>query len=230
MIKEIFSVFTKNSLMDRAFDSSFEMLDLTNDMYLKAKEILRETNSNDIEIDINDRDSTVNKYQRNVRKDVFNHLAVSGPEELASGLVLISIVIDLERIGDYTKNIADIAANHVQKLNGGKFEEKIVEIENAVTDVFERTIKCFRESDVELGIDILGDYKWVSYECDKIIDALIAEEDTNIGSGSAVALAIYVRSLKRIYSHLRNVVTSVVNPFHRIGYKVKQKHIPNSNK
>ena len=112
MIKEILSVFKSNTLMDRAFQRSYDMLDLTYKMYLQAKEVLRHTEHTDIEVDITDEDIEVNKYQREVRKDVFNHLVLTEGEQLSSGLVLISIVIDLERIGDYTKNIVEIAQNH----------------------------------------------------------------------------------------------------------------------
>ncbi len=45
----------------------------------------------------------------------------------------------------------------------------------------------------------------------------------NLSVGSAVTLALYFRSLKRINGHLRNITTSVVNPFHRIGFKPKKK-------
>jgi len=51
---------------------------------------------------------------------------------------------------------------------------------------------------------------------------LINEEDKNIRSGDAVSLAMYFRWLKRINSHLRNIMTSVVNPFDRVGFEPKK--------
>ena len=107
MLKELISVFKSDSLLDRAYNRSFEMLDLTHQMFLEAKKVLRHSDNNKIDFDINDQDSKVNKFQREVRKDVFNHLTMAGTESLASDLVLVSIVIDLERIGDLTKNIIE---------------------------------------------------------------------------------------------------------------------------
>ena len=69
---------------------------------------------------------------------------------------------------------------------------------------------------------MLKEYKWVSRKFDAKIESLIRGEDLALTSGSAVALAIYLRALKRIFSHLRNVTSSVVNPFHRIGFKPKK--------
>lgn len=225
MLKEIFSVFKSDTLMDRAFQRSFEMLDLTLKMYRQAKQVLRETEHNKVETDIYDEDSEVNKYQREVRKDVFNHLVLTEGEQLSSGLILVSIVIDIERIGDYTKNIVEVAMNHPQRLHAGKYEEDLLKLEDAVEDNFVRTIDVFKNSDEEAGRQLIKEYKWITKLSDDVINSLVKMEDPGIPAGSAVALALYFRSLKRIHSHLRNITTSVVNPFHRIGYKPKKKKI-----
>lgn len=223
MIKEILSVFKANTLMDRAFQRSYDMLDLTYNMYLQAKEVLRNTENTELEVDLSDEDIEVNKYQREVRKDVFNHLVLTDGEQLSSGLVLVSIVIDLERIGDYTKNIVEVAQNHPQRLHGGKFEDDLLRIEDGVDDNFKRTIEVFKTSDEDAGRQLLKEYKWIPRLSDKSLMSLVQQADPSITSGSAAALALYFRSLKRINAHLRNVTTSVVNPFHRIGYKPKKK-------
>jgi phosphate transport system protein len=222
MIKEILSVFKSNTLMDRAFQRSYDMLDLTYKMYFQAKEVLRNTEHTELEFDISDEDIEVNKYQREVRKDVFNHLVLTDGEQLSSGLVLVSIVIDIERIGDFTKNIVEIALSHPQRLHGGKFEDDLLRIEDAVDDNFKRTIDVFKTSDEVAARKLIKEYKWIPRVSDKILMALVKQEDPSITSGSAAALALYFRSLKRINAHLRNVTTSVVNPFHRIGYKPKK--------
>lgn len=230
MIKEILSVFKSDSLMDRAFKRSYEMLEITNEMFREAKRVLRKTDNSELNIDINSQDFIVNKFQREVRKDVFNHLAMSGNEELTSGMVLASIVIDLERIGDFTKNIVEIAQNHPQRLHAGDFEDDLLNLEKAIEDNFERTIYCFKNTDEKAAFELLKEYKKLSRKFDKKIESLIRGEDTTLTSGSAVALAIYLRALKRIFSHLRNVTSSVVNPFHRIGFKPKKKKNPKKNK
>ena len=223
MIREILSVFKANTLMDRAFQRSYDMLDLTYKMYLQAKEVLRNTEHAELEVDISDEDIEVNKYQREVRKDVFNHLVLTDGEQLSSGLVLVSIVIDLERIGDFTKNIVEIAQSHPQRLHGGKFEDDLIRIEDAVAENFCRTVEVFKNSDEQAARKLIKDFKWISKVSDESLMALVKQADPSITSGSAAALALYFRSLKRINAHLRNVTTSVVNPFHRIGYKPKKK-------
>jgi phosphate uptake regulator len=219
MYKKLLSIFKKDTLMDRAYHRSFLMLDITEEMFLKAKTSLRYTESNRVDIDIYDRDAEVNRYLRQVRRDVFNHLAVSGVEKLPSGLVLVSIIIDIERIGDYTKNIVELALHHPGKLHGGQCESDLKRVEGAVEDSFIRTKESFKAADVKAGQELLKEYEWVSRTCDTCLFGLIKEEDKNIRCGDAVSLALYFRWLKRISSHLRNITTSVVNPFESIGFK-----------
>jgi phosphate uptake regulator len=219
MFKKLLSVFQKDTLMDRAYRRSFLMLDITQDMFLKAKTSLRYSDSDQVDIDIYDRDAEVNRYQREVRRDVFNHLAISGVEKLPSGLVLVSIIIDIERIGDYTKNMIELALNHPKRLHGGKFESDLQRVEGAVEDSFIRAKESFEAADEKAGQELLNEYEWVSRVCDDCLYRLVKEEDKNILCGDAVSLAMYFRWLKRISSHLRNITTSVVNPFDGIGFK-----------
>jgi len=223
MFKELIAVFKNDSLMQRAYERSYEMLDRTHAMFLQAREILREKDQKLTGISINDEDHEINKYQKEVRRDVFEHLLLAGTNELAAGLVLVSIVIDLERIGDYTKNIVEIASEHSAMLKLGMYDKDLVTLEHDVIDYFEKASICFKNSDEELGRKLLAEYRSVSRKCDELLMSLLRGEDGTISVSSAVALTLYIRSLKRIYSHLRNIVTSVVNKFPRIGFKPKKK-------
>jgi Na+/phosphate symporter len=121
------------------------------------------------------------------------------------------------------KILFEIAQNHPQRLHGGKFEDELIRIEDSVEENFRRTIEVFKNSDEQAARQLIKDFKWISKVSDESLMALVKQADPSITSGSAAALALYFRSLKRINAHLRNVTTSVVNPFHRIGYKPKKK-------
>lgn len=223
MFKKWLEIFKKDTLMDRAYKRSFAMLDLTREMFLKAKESLRFREDKDVDLNVRDRDLEINKYEREVRRNVFNHLVVGGKADLPSALVLVSIIIDIERIGDYMKNIVELAIDHPGKLKGGKFENDLQRVEAAVEDNLVKTRACFETGDKNLALELLEKYKWVNDVCDDRLSSLIKEDDKDIRSGDAVALGIYFRWLKRINSHLRNITTSVVNPFDRIGFEPEEK-------
>lgn len=222
IFKELFAIFKKDTLLDRAYNRTYQMVDITWEMFVKAKTSLREMDVSKPDINIYERDIEVNKYEREVRRNVLSHLTVAGAADINSGLLLVSIIIDIERVGDYTKNIVELAMNHPSKLHGGMFEEDLKKIENAVEDTFQRVRKIFEATDIQGAEKLLGDYQWVSRLCDQHVIDYIKGEDKEISSSDAASLALYFRYLKRIYSHLRNVATSVVNPFDRIGFTQKK--------
>ena len=222
MIKELINIFKKNSLMDQAYERTYEMIDITFEMYKEIQNRLRNDAKYKFSFDIRDQDIAINKYEREVRRHVFNHLCVAGMEDLNSGLVLVSIIIDIERVGDYTKNMVELAESIKSVLKGGKFEKDLKKVEKAVEDTFERVREIFEQADDKKAENLLVEYKWVNRVCDQHVNDLLNEKDSKISSGKAVALILYFRYLKRINSHLRNVASSVVNPFPRIGFRVKK--------
>ncbi|MFB0516161.1 MAG: PhoU domain-containing protein, partial [Candidatus Neomarinimicrobiota bacterium] len=147
------------------------------------------------------------------------HLAVTGSADLVSGLVLVSVVIDIERIGDYTKNIFDLARNHTARLTAGSAEAKLSRIETIVTREFKDMITAFKNSDGNLARKIMAEYKEeVSAACDSITHGVVSGEIKDLDACNGAAVALYARYLKRIAAHSRNIITSVVNPFDSIGY------------
>ena len=148
-----------------------------------------------------------------------NEIIVGGKEDLGTGLVLVSVVIDIERIGDYTKNIYDLAVNHPKKLNGGSLEDCIAEIEKTVLGLFEESINAFKNQDIEKARLLMGQYKKnISTQADEITNEIVMGKISDLDVGSASAVGLYSRYLKRIAAHSRNIISSVVNPFERIGY------------
>ena len=222
MIKDIINIFKKDTLMDQAYERTYEMIDITFDMYKEIQTRLRLDAEYKFSFDIYDQDIAVNKYEREVRRNVFNHLCVSGMEDLNSGLVLVSIIIDIERVGDYTKNMVELAESIDKVLKGGRFEKDLKKVEDAVEDTFKRVREILEEADDKKAEDLLIEYKWVNKLCDEHVADLLNKKEKKISSAKAVALSLYFRYLKRINSHLRNVASSVVNPFPRIGFKMKK--------
>jgi hypothetical protein len=96
-------------------------------------------------------------------------------------------------------------------------------MESGVEDNFIQAKKCFVEGDSAMALALLEKYSWLAKACDRGIKSIVREEDASIRPGDAAALALYIRFLKRVNSHLRNVTTSVSNPFDRIGFNPKQK-------
>jgi len=219
MFKQIFELFKADSLYEQALVECYEMLEIDREMFNESVKSLRASDTADIPIDIYAMDKKINEFERDVRRKVMTHLAVSGNEDLGSGLILVSVVVDIERIGDYTKNIYDLAVQHPKKLTAGSFEEKLSDIENSTKEFLNKTIDAFKTQDIELARKLMENYKTdISSTSNDIVNAIVSGTNDEFSSGKAGSLCLYVRYLKRIAAHSRNLVSSIVNPFERIGY------------
>jgi phosphate uptake regulator len=140
--------------------------------------------------------------------------------------VIQAIVIDIERIGDYTKNIVELAVGLPEPFDGGELNEEILDLERIVGKMFEDLVPALVNSDQELARGILRSHKSVSGRVERGLQLLRSDQVLKGQSGKAVTAALYLRYLKRVSAHIKNVATSVVNPFHRIGFREKTKGDP----
>jgi phosphate uptake regulator len=188
-------------------------------MFKASIESLRKSDSADIKVDIYSKDKKINKFERDVRRKIMTHLAIGGKEDIGSGLVLVSVVIDIERIGDYTKNIYDLAVNHPKRLTGNSLEGRLSEVESGCLTLIESSIEAFKYQDINKARKLMETYKEeISEQCDSITNDIISGKVSDIDVGKGTAVAMYARYLKRIAAHSRNLISSIVNPFERIGY------------
>ena len=206
-------------MYEQALQECHEMLDIDLTMFNASINSLRQSESADIDIDIYAKDKKINEFERDVRRKVMTHLAIGGKEDIGSGLILVSVVIDIERIGDYTKNIYDLALNHPKKLDGEELENRLSEMENATKELFVSSIDSFKNQDIEKARSIMGSYKEkISIQSDSIVNDIISNKFSSLTPDKATSIALYSRYLKRIAAHSRNLISSIVNPFERIGY------------
>jgi phosphate uptake regulator len=222
MFNKFKEMFGSENLLDTAFNTTVTMLEFDHKMYDASRQTLRESDNDELPFDIRKTDRKINKYEREVRRNVLTHLTIAGTQNLVPGLVLVSIVIDVERIGDYTKNIAGIANLHKNRLKGGKFEEDLKSIEENIETHFTQTIEVLKTQKKPEARSILRDEEEIGRKSDEIVKGMILEEEPSFGTNDSVALAMYARYLKRINAHLTNIASSIVNPFPRIGFREKK--------
>ena len=222
MYRKFMELFGKENLLDQAIVMTIKMLHTDREMFIASMESLRKHDTAELPFDIYEKDREINKYEREVRRNVLTHLTVAGVQNVVPGLVLVSIVIDVERIGDYTKNIVELAQAHPTKLSGGIYENDLLDIEKAVVERFDKIAQVIEGMDIGLAKSMMLDHRNVSSRVDKIVGDIISEKDKNLAPGEAVTLALYFRYLKRVFAHITNITSSIVNPFPNIGFKSKE--------
>ena len=156
-----------------------------------------------------------------MRRKVVTHYAISQDiDDLPNGFVLLNMVVDVERVGDYTKNILDLALNHPNTIKSEEFSEDLHHVEQEVVSRFSKTLEAIHTQDADVARTMMDSYKeTLTSVSDQIVNGCISGEIIQGDESKTVALALYARYLKRIGAHLKNITTILVNPFEAVGYK-----------
>ena len=222
MFKQIFELFKSDSLYEQAHDECHEMLEIVREMFNESTNTLRKTDTADISIDIYATDKKINEFERDVRRKIMTHLVVGGQEDIGAGLILVSVVVDIERMGDYTKNIYDLAVQHPKKLSAGVYEKDLSNIEASTKSFLNESIDAFKNQDIDKARELMQNYKTdISSLSAEIVKGIVSNKNNEFSPDVSGALCLYARYLKRIAAHSRNLISSIVNPFERIGYPEK---------
>ena len=221
VFKDLVNIWKSEDSLSQAWTSSNEMFHLSHEMFTDSVNALRSGEKNKVIKSIKLRDEEINQYHRDIRKKVVTHYSVSKDvTNINSGLVLINMVVDIERVGDYTKNILDLAKYYPKKLRSEKISEDLRIIEQAVIERFQNTVNAVEEMDEIAAKELIKSYR---SDLGKLSDNLVASSisgELEIGEEHmASSMVLYARYLKRIGAHLKNITSVVINPFESIGYK-----------
>ncbi len=220
MWKEIIKLFKSAGPLQEAYDEAILMLHTSHGMFDDAVAALHSDHA--METDIYKRDRQLNRYERSVRRKIVTHMSVSSKPDINLGLVLTAIVIDIERIGDYTKNIVELASAVEGPFDGLELHDEVLSIEGMLGKMFDDIVPALDESDEDRARAIISSHGVSAEKIDKHIRSLCAGEALAGRSGHAATVASYLRFLKRVSAHIKNAATSVVNPYYRIGFREKE--------
>ncbi len=210
----------KKTLLDEAMQDSVMMLVSARRMYDLVMVAIKDDAGDHVRSKISTMDKDVNQQQREVRRKVFEHLSMSRGQDILQGLELVTSVIDIERIGDYTKNISELIEMMPGELQFGEFEATYQKAQALANEVFDLGVDAFARNNLEAAKACMERYQQLGLLCDRSLEKLIGASDgADTVPRSNVALVLLLRYLKRVGAHLKNIASAKVNPFHRIGYR-----------
>jgi phosphate transport system protein len=154
-------------------------------------------------------DKKVNKLEREIRKRIVEHLSLRPSVDVPASLLMMSVVKDSERIGDYCKNLYEVTELLEKPLDIGKFRKLFNNLDGEIMDEFNKTRNAFKDSDEEMARDVLNIELSVVKRCDEILKEL---SSSNLSTNEAVCYTLIARYFKRIAAHLANIGTSVILP------------------
>jgi phosphate uptake regulator len=218
MLKELLAAWRGRDALSQMFDDFDHMLEETHWMFQRAVEVFfSRAGWQAVQDPLYERDKKVNKAERRIRAQIVKHLSIQPGNNLAACLVLMSVVKDAERIGDYCKNIFEVGKFYTREFTAKQYLEPLEKIRVHVEALFDRTKEAFNESDVDKARAVLKDFGGFSKQCDRLIQDLLQQRD-HVPTDEGVAYSLLARHMKRIGAHLSNIATAVVSPVHRLDY------------
>ena len=217
MFRELLSIFRSDDPLARMAANFSRMLKIANELTIKAGDIyFGDRATPDERTEIYKRDVKVNKLERKIRKQVIAHLSVHGTSaDLPYALVLMSLVKDAERIGDYAKNLAETLDLAGVTLPDDDLVGELREIRTGVESTLAMAGEVFARSDQDEAVDLIRQGRDITHRCDVLLSR-VARSDYNAATTTAVVLG--TRFYKRIGAHLLNILSSVVMPLHKLDY------------
>ena len=167
------------------------------------------------------KDKDINAIEQSVRHRILTHLSVGNQQDLSACLMLMSVVKDAERIGDYCKNIFEVGKFYRRQYSHPSYAEPLEKIREGAVSLFDRAGKAFGQADADLAHETLETAAGLRKKCDLIIQELLMAEG-QIPADEAVAYVLLARFYKRVAAHLANIATSVVSPVPMIDYRKKK--------
>ena len=221
IIKDVVNLWKAEDLLSQAWNRSYEMMELSREIFNQAVIYLRNGENIETLIALKKRDREINAFQQEVRRKVLTHYSVEQKtSNMVNGLILINMVVDIERIGDYSKNILDLAINFPEKIISEEISEDLHLIENEVKLRFDKTLEAIHTQDSDLAQSLMQGYKEnITQKSDQIVNNIINGKLEYSSTPKTASISLYARYLKRIGAHLKNITTTVVKPFDSIGYK-----------
>ena len=159
-------------------------------------------------------DRQINVTEIEIRRELLVHISVHGTADAGEMLVFMNMIKDLERIGDYNKNIFDLALEGVS-FSGAEDLEQILGFRDELSSriALMGEILDTRDEDRARAYIERGDQ--LRREFDGLVNELVHATAPAL---AAVPRALLYRFLKRVAAHCANVVTAVVMPVDRLDY------------
>lgn len=223
MLEKLLAIFSGPRALQEASDHFSEMLDIVQSMTLEASAVYwgRPMTADELTA-LYDRDVKVNKLQRAIRREIVANLSDPTRKDVPYCLLLMSLVKDVERVGDYAKNLVDIQVmcGHSDRENPrvlptDPVTQELREIAYAVERFAREAPLIYRQSRAEPARQLATEGRSIAKRCDAIIPRIAGMD---YSAAIATDLVLAVRFYKRISAHFMNLLSSVLMPLDKLDY------------
>lgn len=168
-------------------------------------------------------DKKVNALEKDIRTRIITHLAIRPEVDTSMCLLLMSVVKDAERLGDYGKNLFGVSQILAKPIEKAKYHSYFGDIDKDIVRLFEDTKNAFMDNDEGKAAKSWKHENKIVKFCDDVIDKLAKSDE--LSTNEAVSYTLIARYYKRIAAHLANIATSVILPLNDLDF-YDEKQLP----
>ena len=177
--------------------------------------LLGDTNLETVRDDLYNTDKAINELHREVRREMIIHSAVNSRNlDIPLLLSYMTMSKDIERIGDYCKNLFEIAETGNSFAKGDDLDT-YMELKNDIGKLIVYLQSCLNLDDESKVQDLITLGSSLNNDLDEKITALLEDKEK---IQYPVATTLFYRYLKRIVSHIINAATAIIMPTDQIDY------------
>lgn len=218
MLRELMALFSAHEPLAEMGEDFARMISLTGESVRQAGDAFFAPHALDpaVEDEIRRRDIQVNKLQRKIRRQVVAHLSLERTRgDVPYCLLVMSLVKDVERLGDYAKNLAGIRSLHPDSLPEDAIVSELSGIRDWVAREYPILSQVFETQDEERAGQLIVEGRKLTRRLDRMIEETMAKA---YAAPTMAFLVLGMRFYKRIVAHMVNVLTGVVQPLHKLDY------------
>lgn len=175
---------------------------------LASLALLSDAKPSTVDTDIRETVQRISDVEAQIRSELVVHVSVQGAAEIGSVLGMTLLIKKIERIGDQTLNVLDLAEGGVS-LAGADDTERMLEERHVISGYFTEVVELLSEPDEDAFADLeqrAGDQ--IRY-CQSRIEEFLHSDRPGY---EAVPRAVYYRYVKRIVANLLGVVRAANDP------------------
>ena len=164
--------------------------------------------------EIRETDRQINATEVEIRRALLVHASVHGGIDTPEVLAFMNMIKDLERIGDYNKNIFDLAEEGVSFTESPELDS-ILSLRDEVSSRISLMGEILSMRDEERARTYIERGDEMRKDFDRRVNELLHSTEEAV---TAVPRALLFRFLKRVSAHSSNVVSAVVMPVDQLDY------------
>lgn len=157
-------------------------------------------------------DDEINRLQRHIEEMAIRTIAIRQPmaSDLRMLVAAIKMANDLERVGDYAKNIS-LHVTTLNQLAETGLEADVTHIAELTQMMLKEVVAAFVAEDEELALEVRDRDKLVDSYYTEVFGKLLQMNADSAAAASVCTHLLFVaRSLERIGDHITNIAEEVL--------------------